>query len=162
MMRVLGTLLTDRPTTTLYAAAALSTVAAAANLSVTPGHFDEGLAYGTFSWAFAAAQTTYGLFLLIVPRRSVFLLGIAGNLAILVLWLSAHTGGVPLLGWSAGEVKGTGWIDLLATVTEAALVVALAVLLRGRGLFREGWAMVALGVGLALTFLGYLVDLGAH
>lgn len=90
-------------------------------------------------------------------RRSFFLLGIVGNLAIIVLYLLTRTARIPFFGPQAGEVEGVGPLDISASVSEVALVAVLAALSRGWGLSREGWSMVVLGIG-----VGKHEKLGAH
>lgn len=141
------TFFTNRPATTLYAAVTLSLVAALVHFLAMPEHFEEWWGYGTFFLVSTVAQASYGAVLLRRPRRSFFMLGIAGNLAIVTLWLVTRTLGIPFFGPHAGEVEGVGPLDLSATAAEVALVAALITLRRGRGLSREGWAMVVLGIG---------------
>lgn len=121
---------TRRPSMALRGAAALSMVAALIHLWVTPEHFGEWWGYGLFFLLAAVAQSLYAAALLLVPRWPIFLLGIAGNLAIILLWVVTRTLGIPLFGPEAGEVEGVGLLDLSATFTQLALVVVLAVLAR--------------------------------
>ena len=74
-----------RPVRVLYAAAALSLLAALVHLWVTPEHFEEWWGYGTFFLIAAAAQFLYAALLLRRPKGRVLGLGIAGNLAIVLL-----------------------------------------------------------------------------
>jgi len=91
---------------TLYAAAALSLLAALVHLWVAPEHFEEWWGYGVFFVVAAAAQILYVPIVVLLPTRIVLLLGIAGNLAIVVLYLLTRTVGIPLFGPEAG-----GWRD---------------------------------------------------
>jgi FtsP/CotA-like multicopper oxidase with cupredoxin domain len=111
-----------------YAAAALSLGAAISHASVMPEHFEEWWGYGTFFLLIAAFQAFYGVALVRWRRPSLSMLGIAANLAVVVLWLVTRTVGIPLFGPHAGEVEEIGAVDLSATVVELALVVALTVL----------------------------------
>ncbi|WP_207955971.1 hypothetical protein [Rubrobacter marinus] len=117
--------------TTLYAAAVLSLVAALAHLWAVPDRFGEWWGYGLFSLSAAAAQGMYGVVVLrfTTPGRALLLLGLLGNLALLVLYGVTRTTGIPFFEPQAGEVGGVGALDLSAA-SEAALVAALAVLLR--------------------------------
>ena len=117
---------------TLHAVSVLSLIAALAHLWVMPEHFGEWWGYGVFFLAAALAQGSYGLALLRrgSPGRAVLLLGLVGNLALVVLYAVTRTAGVPFLGPHAGEVEAMGALGLFAVSAEAALVVALAVLLR--------------------------------
>src|SRR3712207_7654250 len=58
-------------------------------------------------------------------RPLLLLLGVGGNLSIVVLYLLTRTVGIPFFGPHAGEVEGVGVADLSATAAELALVVAL-------------------------------------
>ena len=89
---------------TLYAAAALSLLAGLIHLWVTPEHFEEWWGYGVFFLVAAAAQILYVPIVLLLPTRIILLGGIAGNLAIVVLYLLTRTVGIPLFGPEAGEV----------------------------------------------------------
>jgi hypothetical protein len=81
----------------------------------------------------AVAQVVYVPLLLRWTNRSVLLfLGITGNSAIVLLYLFTRVVGVPLFGSEAGEVEAVGIIDVCATASEAAIVVALGVLLLWR------------------------------
>ena len=80
---------------TLYAAAALSLLAGLIHLWMTPEHFEEWWGYGAFSLAAGAAQVLYASIVLLWPTRVVLLAGIAGNLAIVALYLLTRTVGIP-------------------------------------------------------------------
>ena len=115
----------ERARVYLYAAAALSLIAALMHAWAMPEHFEEWWGYGTFFLIAAAAQACYGLALLRWPGRSLLLLGVVGNLSIVSLWAVTRTVGIPFLGPHAGEVEGVGAVDLLATAAELALVTVL-------------------------------------
>jgi hypothetical protein len=78
---------------TLYAAAALSLLAALIHLWVMPEHFEEWWGYGAFFLVTAASQVLYAPLVLLWPTRMVLLSGIAGNLAIVALYLLTRTVG---------------------------------------------------------------------
>jgi FtsP/CotA-like multicopper oxidase with cupredoxin domain len=114
------------PRTILYVAAALAVVAASVHAWAAPTHFDEWWGYGVFFLLVAAAQGVYGPALLGWPGRPVILAGMVGNLAMIALYIVTRTVGVPFLGPHAGEVEEVEAIDLVATLAEVTLVVALA------------------------------------
>ena len=89
----MGTLAGERPKPILCVAAALSLFAALIHLWVMPEHFTEWWGYGLFFLVAAVAQVVYVPLLLRWPNRSVLLVGIAGNLAIVVLYLLTRTVG---------------------------------------------------------------------
>jgi len=143
---------------TLYAAAALSLLAALIHLWVAPEHFEEWWGYGAFFLVAAAAQVLYVPLVLLWPTRIVLLLGIAGNLAIAVLYLLTRTVGIPLFGPGAGEVEGVGFIDLCATTSEVGIAVALgAALLRRTAPERR--RMILLIAAVVVVSVGHVVHL---
>jgi len=124
---------TDRPKGVLYAVATLSLLAALIHLCVMPEHFEEWWGYGMFFLVAGVVQVVYVPLLVRWPNQTLLLLlGIAGNSAIVLLYLFTRVVGVPLFGPEAGEVEAVGIIDVCATSSEAAIVVALGVLLLWR------------------------------
>ena len=142
----------------VYLAGALSLVAALVHLWVMPEHFEEWWGYGTFFLISALAQVLYVPLLLRWPNQTVLLLGIGGNLAIVLLYLLTRTVGIPLFGPEAGEVEGVGFVDVCATTSELGIVVALGTLLL-RNLSSERRRLVLLVVAIALVSVGHLVHL---
>jgi len=142
----------------LYAAAALSLVAALIHLWVMPEHFRGWWGYGVFFLASAVAQALYVPLLLRRPNRTVLLLGVGGNLAIVLLYLLTRTVGIPLFGPHAWEVEGMGFTDLCATASELGIAAALgAVLLRG--LPSDKRRSVLIVAANAVVAVGHLVHL---
>jgi hypothetical protein len=129
-------------------------IAGLIHLWVMPEHFQEWWGYGTFFLVAAGAQVAYVPLLLRWPSRSVLVLGIVGNSAIVLLYLLTRGVGIPLFGPEAGEIEEVGIIDVCATSSEAAIVVALGALLLWR-LARERTALI--GVVLSAILL-----VGAH
>ena len=111
----------------LYAVTALSLLAALIHLWVVPEHLEEWWGYGAFFSICAAAQGLFALGLLRWPARPLLLLGMAGNLSILILWLVTRTTGIPL-GPHAGETEMVGALDLACTLAEAGIVVGIGVM----------------------------------
>lgn len=120
---------TGAPGSSLYVATVLSLAAAAIHLWVAPDHLEEWWGYGAFMLVAAAAQSVYGLALLRWHTRTLLLLGISGNLTIVVLYLITRTIGIPF-GPHAGHTEAIGGMDLFCTVSEVALVMALIMLLQ--------------------------------
>jgi manganese oxidase len=142
----------------LYAAAAFSLIAALIHLWVIPEHLEEWWGYGAFFLISAVAQGAYSGALLRWPRRPLLLLGIGGNVSIIVLYLLTRTVGIPFFGPHAGEVEGVGVADLCATTSELALVVALlGVLLRA--LPCERVVVVLFVMALVGLLVGHLLHL---
>ena len=150
-----GTAAGDR---TLYAAASLSLVAALIHLWVMPEHFEEWWGYGAFFLVAAVAQLLYVPIVLGRPSRTVLLAGMAGNLAIVALYLLTRTVGIPLFGPGAGEVEGVGLVDVCATASEVGIAVALgAALLRNATPERK--RTILLIVAVVLVGVGHVVHL---
>ena len=147
-----------RPARVLYAAAGFSLLAALMHLWVTPEHFEEWWGYGAFFLMAALAQVLYVPLVLRWPNRRVLLLGIAGNLAILLLYLLTRTQGIPFFGPGAGEVEGVGFVDVCATASEVGIAVAL-----GAALLQEATPkrrrMILLFVAVGLVGVGHVVHL---
>ena len=157
-MSAMGSLAAGRRGPTLYAAAVLSLVAALIHLWVAPEHFEEWWGYGAFFLAAAAAQLLYVPLLLRRPTRAVLIAGIAGNLAIVALYLLTRTVGIPLLGPEAGKVEGIGFADVCATTSELGLSVALGAALL-REITPERRRTILLIVAVALVLIGHVVHL---
>ena len=153
-MKVSVSRATDRPRGLLYVVAALSLLAGLTHLWVMPEHFEEWWGYGAFFLVAAAAQVLYVPLLLRWTNRTVLLLGIVGNSAIVLLYLLTWVVGIPLFGPEAWEVEGVGIIDLCATTSEVAIVVALGTLVL-MAIARERTTL--LGLVLAAVLL-----VGAH
>lgn len=123
-------------------AGGLSAAAGVLHGAVVEEHLAEWWGYGLFFILSALGQGAYGLALLyqglsdadLRPRleawRPFLLAGIAGNLAIIVLYFVTRTVGIPLFGPEAGEVEPVTPISLFVMLLEAALVVALFLTVR--------------------------------
>jgi hypothetical protein len=123
-----------------------------------PEHFEEWWGYGAFFLVAAAAQILYVPIVLLLPTRIVLLLGIVGNLAIVVLYLLTRTVGIPLFGPEAGEVEGFGFVDVCATASEVGITVALgAALLRNAPPQRRRTIVLIVAIG--LVSVGHMVHL---
>lgn len=126
-------------------ASVLSIVAGLLHGVVTPDHFAEWWGYGLFFLLASFAQVTYGavpLFARLVEgeplerlwtRRKVATfawLGIAGNVAVIALYVVTRTVGIPFFGPEAGVVEEVRPLDVASKLVEAALIVVLAFVLR--------------------------------
>jgi hypothetical protein len=123
---------TNPPKGVLYTVATLSLLAALIHLCVMPEHFEEWWGYGMFFLVAGVVQVVYVPLLVRWPNQTVLLLGMVGNSVIVLLYLFTRVAGVPLFGPEAGEIEGVGIIDVCATSSEAAIVVALGVLMLWR------------------------------
>ena len=143
---------------TLGAAAALSLLAGLIHLWVTPEHFEEWWGYGAFFLVAGAAQILYVPIVVLWPTRIVLLGDIAGNLAIVGLYLLTRTVGMPFFGPEAGEVEGFGFVDVCATASELGIAVALgAALLCNATPQRRRTILLIVAIG--LVSVGHVVHL---
>jgi len=115
---------------TRHAAVVLSAYAALLHNWVLPEHFLEWRGYGLFFLIATTAQAFCAGLLLFWPRRWVYLVGILGNSAFLVLYAVTRTLGIPFFGPAAGLVEPVGALDLVTAVTELGLVILLVQLVR--------------------------------
>jgi hypothetical protein len=121
----------DRPVAGPYvrwALAALSVAAAAIHFGFAPAHLDEDWAHGGFFLALGWFQLAWAALIVARPRRSVLALGIAVNLAVIVVWAVSRTSGLPF-GPTADVKEDIGTPDVLATLFEAIIVLVSAALL---------------------------------
>jgi hypothetical protein len=123
-----------------------------------PEHFQEWWGYGTFFLVAAVAQVLYVPLLLRWPDRTILILGVGGNLAIVLLYVLTRTVGIPIFGPHAGEVKGLEFTDLCATTSELGIVVALGTVLL-RNVSSERRRLVLLVAAMALVSVGHVVHL---
>ena len=131
----------------VWYAAGLSAAASVIHGLVTPSHFAEWWGYGAFFAVAAISQMGYGALLLLSPwrydatgglradggrsaTRTYYLIGVAGNAAIIVMYVVTRTIGIPFFGPEAGEVEPVAPLDLLSKVIEGVLIVVLLRLYR--------------------------------
>jgi hypothetical protein len=129
------------------------------HLWVMPEHFEEWWGYGAFFLVATVAQALYAAILVTWPGQKLLIAGIAGDSAIILLYLLTRTVGIPFFGPGAGEIEEVGLLDVGATVAEAVMVVALGALLL-RQLSRKDMALALLGLlsaGLLLLHLPHIV-----
>ena len=117
------------PIRPVYLAAALCAVAAQIHAYVIPEHFHEWWGYGTAFLLMVIFQDIYAVLLVSAPRRSVYLLGIAGTVVMLGLWMVSRTVGIPV-GASAGEIEPIGTLDVICQLLELGLLAMLVAFAR--------------------------------
>jgi len=105
-------------------------------------HFREWWGYGLFFVVVAIIQVGYGMIFLFQIRNYprgikskktldfLYILGIAGNLFIIALYVITRTVGIPFFGPGAGEVESVAPIDIFSKGLEIWLVIILVLLLR--------------------------------
>lgn len=99
-----------------------STAAAGVHGAVGPEHFRELFLFGMFFAATSLAQIAWSILMVLNPTRRLLVAGIAGNTALIVLWLITRSVGLPFGLMPDPEAIGA-W-DLCCAAWEA--VVALA------------------------------------
>jgi hypothetical protein len=128
-------------------AAALSASSAGAHLAVMAPHWSEWWAHGAFFLACAVTQALLAVLVLWRPWSWVLLTGIAGNLAIVTMYVYSRTNGAPV-GPHEGVPEPPGALDLTTTAGELMLVALLVAMVPEA---QRRWAMrLVLLVGLAL------------
>jgi len=126
-------------------ASALSLSAALVHGINVGEHLREWWGYGLFFLFAAAAQSLYGLILLLQPwrydqsgglreggrqARAYYLSGAIANSIFIGLYVVTRTSGIPLVGPQAGRVEGVTGLGLFANVAEALLVLVLLLMIR--------------------------------
>jgi hypothetical protein len=105
-------------------AAALSLAAAWVHLAYAAPHLRQWWAYGAFFLATGAGQALFAPLILRRPRAWVIAAGVAGNVAIIAMYVVSRTYGPPL-GPHARVPEVAGPIDLATTAVEVCLVGVL-------------------------------------
>jgi hypothetical protein len=118
-------------TTTLALAAALSLAVAWVHLAYAAPHLRQWWAYGAFFIATGAGQALFAPLILRRPRPWLVLTGIAGNVAIVGMYVMSRTWGPPL-GPHAHVAETAGTVDLSTTAAEIVLVAILVTMLGAR------------------------------
>lgn len=115
------------------AAAACSLGAAAIHFMVMGEHFSEWWAYGAFFAVAAWVQVVWAVALAAGHApRPLLVLGAAGQLGIVVLWLVTRTTGLPF-GPNIGNAEAVGAADVVSCVLEVLAAAAALLLLRPVG-----------------------------
>jgi hypothetical protein len=142
-----------QPRATLLPLVGLASAAAASvHLVVMPEHFREAVLYGAFFALAAALQLGFAMLTVARPSRPLFVVGLLGNLSVVILWLITRIVAIPL-GPAAGTTEALGGLDILATSFEVAIVAGSIALLsrpsarpavRPSTWSRTVWAVVAI------------------
>lgn len=155
----------SRAETVLLPLAVVSSAAAAGvHAAVGPAHLREQTLFGAFFAGAALLQILWAALVVLRPTRTVFLAGVAGNVAVLALWVLTRTEGLPFGLMPTPEAVGP-W-DLTCAAWEVVVVTTGVALLRsgelrprllawtGWSVAARGWAALSVGVLVALTFSG--------
>jgi hypothetical protein len=128
-------------------AAVLSIGAGYVHLAYMDSHWEQWWAYGAFFLAMAVFQTLFAPALLLWPKRSVMLVGVAGNLGIVGMYILSRIDGIPM-GPHSGVKEAAGLADVATTAGEIGIVALLLTMIggaTGRWTFN---ALLAVGVTL--------------
>ena len=139
-----------RWSTAALAAALLSLVAGWIHFAYVSSHWDNWWAYGAFFLGSGAFQALFAPAMLKWPNRWTALVGIAGNLAIVGMYVMSRTYGIPA-GPHTGVVEKATLIDLSCTAAEIVLVGILLGMVGTTS--RRLIINLLLVVGVALWFL---------
>lgn len=112
-------------------AAVLSMGAAWVHLAFVESHWAAWWAYGITFLAMGVGQALFVPVILHKASTWVVAVGIAGNLAIITMYVWSRTAGIPL-GPHKGVVERASLVDLACTAAEIALVAVLLVMLDRR------------------------------
>jgi len=126
----------------IIVAASLSVGAGLVHLQVTPEHWT-WWGYGLFFLLSGIGQVLYGAAVVKWPTAPVLWVGIAGNLAIVGMYLYTRTNGIPT-GPAAGHIERVGSGDFITTVGEFVLAGMLVSALGPRA---RSWFMTAAALG---------------
>jgi FtsP/CotA-like multicopper oxidase with cupredoxin domain len=141
----------------LVSSAALLTFAVAAiHLAVAPAHGAEYPPHGVFFVLLGVSQAALAVAMCVAPGRRLFTGAALGTLAVIGLWFSSRTSGLPV-GPSPWVPEPIGFTDVLATLLEAItalMFIRLAWVLRRRkprGIVRTSVATIPAGLTAALA-----------
>jgi hypothetical protein len=112
----------------LGALASLSAAAAAIHFAVVFEHFKDYTLYGVFFLVLAWAQLIWPAVLLWRPSRLWLWLGMAGNTAVLAVYVASRTVGLPF-GPDLHHPESVGALDVVSCALELALIIGCAALL---------------------------------
>jgi hypothetical protein len=127
------------------------------HLAVVREHLEQWWVFGVFFAVVGAAQIVWALLALAADRAPFLRLVVAGNLALVALWATTRTTGIPI-GPERWAPEPAGRADVLCIVLELATVVALAVAARGvrRPVVANVGRSRGAGRAVALMFAGAL------
>ena len=144
------------PRATVAIAAALSLGAAWVHLAYVAPHLRQWWAYGAFFLATGIGQALFAPLVLRWPRPWLAIVGIAGNIAIVAMYVLSRTNGAPL-GPHANVPERVGAIDLATAGAEVVLIGLLVTILGPRARRTVANALTAAGAIIwALRLTGHI------
>jgi|GEM_PF-2662760 len=115
----------------VFATAALSLFAGYIHVAYVDSHLQEWWGYGAFFIAAANVQVLFAALLVRWPKPWLPFAGIAGNLAIIIVYVITRTSGIPL-GPHRRVVEEATAADWATTAAQVGIIVALLAMLDGR------------------------------
>ena len=112
-------------------AALISLAVGYVHLAYVDSHWEDWWAYGAFFLATGVGQVLFAPLVLIWPRRWLLMVGTAGNVAIVGMYVLSRTQGIPL-GPHTGVKESVAFADLATTGAEIALAAVLLMMIGGR------------------------------
>ena len=144
------------PRATVAIAAALSLGAAWVHLAYVAPHLRQWWAYGAFFLATGIGQALFAPLVLRWPRPWLAIVGIAGNIAIVAMYVLSRTNGAPL-GPHANVPEPVGAVDLATAGAEVVLIGLLVTILGPRARRTVANLLTAAGAIIwALRLTGHL------
>jgi hypothetical protein len=144
------------PRATVAIAAALSLGAAWVHLAYVAPHLRQWWAYGAFFLATGIGQALFAPLVLRWPRPWLAIVGIAGNIAIVAMYVLSRTNGAPL-GPHANVLEPVGAVDLATAGAEVVLIGLLVTILGPRARRTIANLLMAAGAIIwALRLTGHL------
>ncbi len=104
-----------------------SAAAAGVHAALAPVHFRDVAAFGLFFAVVALAQSGWAIAMGFRPSRRLLVAAVGGNTALLLLWLTTRTVGLPGL---MPQPEQVGLWDLSCVAWESAIVITAAQMLR--------------------------------
>jgi hypothetical protein len=133
------------PRATVATAAVLSLGAAWVHLAYAAPHFRQWWAYGAFFLAAGVGQGLFAPLILHRPRPALAAIGIAGNIAIVAMYVLSRINGPPL-GPHANVLEPVGAVDLTTAAAEVLLIGLLVTVLGSTARRRAADLLMAGGV----------------
>ena len=149
----------DRSPALRNSAALLTLGTAAIHFAVAPEHFEMYFVYGVFFIGLGITQAALAVAIMYAPQRSLFIAATLGTAAVIALYLTSRTVGLPIgpVPWRPERV---GFPDVAATLMEVVALIQFLILIRRprrirRGRIRTTLKMIPTGlIALLMTFVG--------
>jgi hypothetical protein len=108
------------PSPPMLLLALLGAVSSVIHALVCPEHFREWVVYGVFFVIASALQAAWSVLLLVRPGRTLLMMGVVGNAAVVLTFVVSRTAGMPF-GPAAFKPEALTGLGIVATVAEVAV-----------------------------------------